>query len=81
MIARCNCHYVVAARGRLGDSDGMAEIVNLRLARKSRARSQAATAASENRARHGLTKAERSRREAEAARLARILSGAEREAD
>lgn len=37
----------------------MAEIVNLRLARKARARSEATARAAENRALHGRTKAER----------------------
>lgn len=44
----------------------MAEIINLRRQRKSRARSERAAQAAENRSRHGLTKAERGRRDAEA---------------
>ncbi|HZF74444.1 MAG TPA: DUF4169 family protein [Acetobacteraceae bacterium] len=50
----------------------MAEIVNLRQARKQRARREAEDAASANRAKHGRTRAEReaeARREAERRRL------------
>lgn len=39
----------------------MAEIVNLRMARKHKARSQKEKAAAENRVRHGMTKSERVR--------------------
>ena len=59
----------------------MAEVINLRLARKARARTAAAQAADENRARHGLTRAERHRQQAEAQRAARIIDGAKREPD
>ena len=59
----------------------MAEVINLRLARKAKARRNAVQAAEENRARHGLTKAERSRQQAEAERSARIVDGARREQD
>lgn len=51
----------------------MAEIINLRKARKERARSDAERRAEDNRALHGLSKAEKSlakaRREQEEARL------------
>jgi predicted nucleic acid-binding protein len=50
----------------------MAEIVNLRQARKQRARREAEDAAGANRAKHGRTRAEReaeARREAERRRL------------
>lgn len=57
----------------------MAEIVNLRLARKARDRDVAAGKAVENRARHGRNKAERARDAAEAERLARTVDGAKRE--
>jgi len=57
----------------------MAEIVNLRLVRKARQRSQAAQDAAENRARFGRTKGERARDAVEAERLARTVDGARRE--
>ena len=57
----------------------MAEIVNLRLARKARERAAAAETAARNRARHGRTKGERARDAAEANRLARTVEGARRE--
>lgn len=66
-----------AAAPRYGS--GMAEIVNLRLARKARQRADAATIAAENRARHGRTKAERARDSAEAERLTRTVEGARRD--
>ena len=53
----------------------MAEIVNLRLARKAKARAEASQSAEVNRASHGRTKAERERTKAEAERAARDLSG------
>lgn len=59
----------------------MAEVINLRMARKARTRSTAAQLAEENRARHGLTRAERHRQQAEAERAARNLDGAKREPD
>lgn len=59
----------------------MAEVINLRLARKARARTAAAQAADENRARHGLTRAERHRQQAEAQRVAKLVDGAKREQD
>lgn len=43
----------------------MAEIINLRMARKAKARAEAGKAAEANRAKFGQTKAEKSRRSAE----------------
>lgn len=57
----------------------MAEIVNLRMARKARQRSADKAEAQANRALHGRTRAERSATEAEAARIARNVDGARRE--
>lgn len=57
----------------------MAEIVNLRLARKARARNQTAQVAAENRARFGRTKGEKACDAADAARSARAVEGARRE--
>ena len=59
----------------------MAEIINLRLARKAKARSADKAQADSNRARHGRTAAERKATEAEAERLARTVDGARREKD
>lgn len=57
----------------------MAEVINLRLARKARARADFAAQAAQNRAKHGLGKAERDRLAAEAERSARLLDGSRRE--
>lgn len=57
----------------------MAEIVNLRMARKAKARGAAKTQAEVNRAKHGRTRSERKATEAEAARLTRIVEGAKRD--
>lgn len=57
----------------------MAEIINLRLARKARKRADAEQTAAENRARFGRTKAERANDAREAERLAQALTGARRE--
>lgn len=57
----------------------MAEIVNLRLARKARQRAEAGRQAAANRAQHGETKGEKARRRQEADRLARTVDGARRE--
>lgn len=54
----------------------MAEIVNLRQARKAKKRAGDAATADANRARHGLSKAERRLSQDEATRLARTLDGA-----
>lgn len=56
----------------------MAEIINLRLARKARARDAAQVAAAENRARFGQTKAAKQVRALDDARAARQLDGAKR---
>ncbi|GAA4481895.1 DUF4169 family protein [Gluconacetobacter asukensis] len=54
----------------------MAEIVNLRLARKRKARAEQAAVAATNRALHGRTAAERDRDRQEADRARRTLDGA-----
>lgn len=59
----------------------MAEIVNLRMARKAKARATDKAQAETNRAKHGRTGAERRATETEAARLARAVEGARREKD
>ena len=59
----------------------MAEIINLRMARKARSRTEAAKAAEGARAAHGRTKAEKSLTQAEADRAAKLLDGAKREPD
>lgn len=57
----------------------MAEIINLRRARKAKARQGAADAAASNRVRFGRTKAERMNEAAEHARITAVLDGARRE--
>jgi hypothetical protein len=57
----------------------MAEIVNLRLARKAKKRTDQSVEAQANRARHGATKAERRLQQDEADRLTRIVDGARRD--
>jgi len=59
----------------------MAEIVNLRQARKAKARADKATLADANRARHGASKSERRLVQSEAERLTRTLNGARRDSD
>lgn len=59
----------------------MAEIVNLRLARKAKQRGEARQQAAANRTKHGETKGAKLRREQEAERLARTVDGARREED
>ncbi len=59
----------------------MAEIVNLRLARKRRRRDDREKEAAANRAAHGVPKAERQRLEAEARSAARSLDGHRRDGD
>ena len=54
----------------------MGEIINLRKARKSKARASAANEADSNRARFGRTPAERDRDRHEAEKAARALDGA-----
>lgn len=56
----------------------MADVVNLRTARKAKARDEAATTAAANRAAFGRTKAEKQRNAAEIARVAARLDGAKR---
>lgn len=58
-----------------------ADVVNLRMARKRRARDAARAEADGNAARHGETKAAREAREAEAARASRALEGHARAGD
>ena len=53
-----------------------AQIINLRRARKSKARREREQRAEENRLRHGLSKSERQRRDSENERAARQLDGA-----
>ena len=59
----------------------MAEIVNLRQARKAKKRADDTARAEANRARHGATKAERRLASDDAERLSRTLDGARREKD
>jgi len=59
----------------------MAEIVNLRRARKAKARAEKDKAADENRARFGRTKAEKTASRAEQDRAARRLDELKRERD
>lgn len=59
----------------------MAEIINLRLYRKRKAREDAAKLAAENRARHGRTKTEKQREAQETEDAARRLDGLHREPD
>lgn len=59
----------------------MAEIINLRLARKARDRTNDSARAAQNRVRHGLTKAQKASLEAERLRADRVLDGAKRETD
>lgn len=54
----------------------MAEVINLRMARKARARADKAAGAEANRARHGEGKATKAARRSEEARAARLLDGA-----
>lgn len=57
----------------------MGEIINLRMARKAKARAADKAEAQANRARHGRTKAERQATEAEIVRFTRTIEGARRE--
>lgn len=59
----------------------MAEIVNLRQARKRKARAVAATVAAANRVTHGRTVEERRATTAEQRRAAAVLDGAKRDRD
>lgn len=57
----------------------MAEIVNLKHARKMKAREAAEAKAAENRAKYGQTKAERARLAADKAKLRAVIDGAKKE--
>jgi hypothetical protein len=57
----------------------MAEIINLRQARKARDRKAAEQAAAEARVRHGRTKGQRAKEKTEAERLSRTLDQSRRE--
>ena len=57
----------------------MADIINLRRARKARARAEQAASAAASRARHGQPKALREAAKLEAERLTRQVEGARRE--
>jgi Domain of unknown function (DUF4169) len=59
----------------------MGEVINLRLARKSRARADATRSAEAARAMSGERKVAKQARKAEADRAARLLDGAKRETD
>ncbi len=59
----------------------MAEIINLRMARKARARREATARADANRAAFGRTKAEKDAGEDARARVARVLDDARLETD
>ncbi len=59
----------------------MAEIINLRLARKGRKRVNAEKSATENRARHGRTKADKQKEELEQSRAGRAMDGHQIEDD
>jgi len=59
----------------------MGEIVNLRLARKARARRAAAAAADVNRAAFGRTRAERARDAADRAKVERVVDQARRDGE
>ena len=56
----------------------MSDVVNLRLARKAKARAGAAAGAAANRVAFGRTKAQKSAAAAETARTDRVLDGARR---
>ncbi|QAY75390.1 DUF4169 family protein [Sphingosinicella sp. BN140058] len=59
----------------------MADIINLRMARKAQARAAKDAAAERNRAAHGRTAAERKTAKMEADRQRRLLDAARRDAD
>jgi hypothetical protein len=59
----------------------MAQIINLRMARKAKARAESGKQAEANRAAHGRTKAEKDLAAAERDRLTRTVDGAKREPD
>jgi hypothetical protein len=57
----------------------MAEIVNLRIARKAKSRAEAAAKAAENRARFGRSRAEKAAEAADAGRASKRLDQAKRD--
>jgi len=57
----------------------MGELVNLRLARKAKKRSEAEAQAATNRATYGRTKAQKQANAAEKARAGKLLDGVKRE--
>lgn len=59
----------------------MAEIINLRQQRKTKARTAKEKKAAENRAVHGQTKAEKQKKKKETERSAKLLDGHKREKD
>lgn len=59
----------------------MAEIINLRMARKAKGRAADKAVAALNRARHGQTKAEKTATQAERTRIERTVDGARRESE
>jgi ribosomal protein S2 len=59
----------------------MAEIINLRMARKAQKRISAEKTAAQNRAKFGITKAEKQKQRAEAERLQKTTDGARLIAD
>lgn len=59
----------------------MGEIVNLRMARKAKARTAKERAADSNRAAHGETKAAKANRKADQTRTDRLLDGAKLDHD
>ena len=59
----------------------MADVINMRLARKARARTEAQAAAAANRAKFGQPKAELKARKIELDRAAKLIDGAKREID
>ena len=59
----------------------MAEVINLRMARKARARAASTKSAEANRAKFGRSKGDKTAQQAEAARRERDLDGAKRDPD
>ncbi|MCB2067097.1 MAG: DUF4169 family protein [Erythrobacter sp.] len=59
----------------------MAEVVNLRMARKAKARAAKAQSAAENRTRSSRSKGEKAAQQADMARVVSLLDGAKRERD
>lgn len=59
----------------------MGDVINLRQARKAQARDEKTALAAANRAKHGLSKADKQRNRSETARAERALDGMKREPD